>query len=137
MLGVYLFENGNKAEGERHYRHALGLFPYDPLMAYALAEQYRAVGLCAPAIPLYSALYALLPDARLGHLGFANCLLQTFQLDEAKSEALAGIRVGAPVKSARAIIEAAQQAGDSLDARAARGDTMATAAKAARSRRLP
>jgi len=137
MLGVHLFESGHKAEGEQHYRLALKLFPYDPLMSYALAEQYRGAGLCAPAIPLFHALFTLLPEASVGHLGLASCLLETFQLDEAKQEALAGIRVGASVKNARAIIQAAKLARDSLEARAARGDTAALAARAKRSSPRP
>ncbi len=131
MLGVHLFEGGNKAEGERHYREALALFPYDPLMALALAEQYRRAGLCQPAIPLYRAMYSIVPDASSGHLGFAICLLETFQLAEARSQALEGIRSGASVKSAREIIAAAKEAGDSLAARAARGDTVAISLRAA------
>jgi hypothetical protein len=134
MLGVHLFESGDKANGERHYREALGLFPYDPLMALALAEQYRRAGLCKPAIPLYRAMYSLVPDASSGHLGFATCLLETFELEEAKQEALLGIRTGSSVKSARAIILAAKQARDSLDVRAARGDSAAIAVKAAQRR---
>jgi tetratricopeptide (TPR) repeat protein len=130
MLGVFLFESRRLVEGERHYREALRLFPYDPLMAYALAEQYRAAGLCVPAIPLYRALYSTIPDARMGHLGFASCLLQTFQLNEARRQALAGIQAGAPLETARAISAAAAHARDSIDARAARGDSAARAIQA-------
>ncbi|HEX7937931.1 MAG TPA: hypothetical protein VF483_03000, partial [Gemmatimonadaceae bacterium] len=71
-----------------------------------------------------------LPEASVGHLGLASCLLETFQLDEARQEALTAIRVGASVKNARAIIHAAKLARDSLDARASRGDTAAIAARA-------
>src|SRR6185503_1049365 len=84
MLGVLLFEMRRLVEGEKHYREALRLFPYDPLMAYALAEQYRGAGLCKPAIPLYRALHATVPEARIGRIGLASCLLEDFKLDEAK-----------------------------------------------------
>ena len=125
LRGVYQFEAGRKVEGERHYREALRLFPYDALMAYALAEQYRGNGLCVPAIPLYRALYALQPNTAMGRTGFAACLLETFHLDEARYEALTGLRMGARLGPARAIIAASRQGADSLRARRERGDTTA------------
>jgi protein O-mannosyl-transferase len=128
MLGTHLFEQQRKTEGERHYRIAMRLFPYDPLMAYALAEQYRGAGMCAPAIPLYEWYFELEPDAGRGHLGHAQCLLLSMRLDEARAAALRGIRAGARVGLAREIIAAARAAGDSMAARRARGDTMAVLA---------
>ena len=125
MLGVNLFEKKRMVEGERHFREALRLFPYDAVMAYALAEQYRGAGMCEPAIPLYRALYALAPDATQGHIGFASCLLLTFHLDEARQQALTGLQRGASVTAARAIIAAAREVADTLRARRARGDTTA------------
>jgi len=122
MLGQYLFMNKRLVEGEKHSREALRLFPYDPLILYALAQRYRAAGMCEPAIPLFRALFAFQPDA-FGHLEFASCLLETFHLDEARREALAALRAGGPTQNARAIIVAARQAAESLRARRARGDT--------------
>jgi hypothetical protein len=122
MLGVHLFEQRRLVEGEKHYREALRLFPFDPLMSYALAEQYRGAGMCEPALPLFRALFALEPAAN-GHMGFATCLLMTYRLDEARREALVGLKAGSPVKTAREIIVAARHAEDSLRARRARGDT--------------
>jgi tetratricopeptide (TPR) repeat protein len=110
MLGVFLFEAGNKAEGEHHYREAIRLFPYDPVMAYALAEQYRSAGLCGIAIPYYRALFQIAPTANRGHNGLAACLLLTGQIEEARRQALAGIRVGANVPRAREILGLANQA---------------------------
>ena len=124
MLGMYLFEKTSRVEGERHSRVALRLFPYDPVMIYALAERYRASEMCEPAIPLFRALFVIQPDAT-GHLGFASCLLRTLRLAEARQEALAALKAGAPVAPARAIIAAAREAEDSLRARRARGDTAA------------
>ena len=133
MLGVHLFENRRKTEGEKHYREALKLFPYDPMMALALAEEYRSAGMCQPAIPLYRWLFTLEPNSSRGHIGFADCLLLTYQLGEAREEALKSIRAGGRVKSARAIIDAAKRAKESMGRRAD-GDTLASVAPAARSR---
>ena len=113
MLGVYLFDKGLKAEGETHYRQAMRLFPYDPVMAYAMAEQYRGAGLCGVAIPFYHALFDLAPTANRGYNGLAACLLMTGQVEEARQKALAGIRVGANVSRAREIIGLANQARNS------------------------
>jgi tetratricopeptide (TPR) repeat protein len=123
MLGVMLFEELRKTEGEGHYRTALKLFPYDPLMSLALAEQYRKAGMCEPAITMYRWLYTIDPQSQNGHSGFASCLLNTLRLDEAKSEALRSIRSGGRVATARAIIRAADMARDSLAARRARPDS--------------
>lgn len=110
MLGVFLFDAGSKAEGEHHYREAIRLFPYDPVMAYALAEQYRSAGLCRVAIPYYHALFELAPTANRGYNGLAACLLLTGQVEEARRQALAGIRVGANVTRAREILGLANEA---------------------------
>jgi hypothetical protein len=131
MLGVHLFENRRKTEGESHLRRALKLFPYDPLMVLALAEQYRGAGMCKPAITLYRWLFTLQPNSSRGHIGFAECLLMTLQLDDAREEALRSIRAGGRLRPARQIILAADAARDSLAARRARGDTVAPLAPAA------
>lgn len=137
MLGTHLFENKRKTEGERHYRLAMQLFPYDPLMAYALAEQYRGVGMCAPAITLYEWYFQLEPEASRGHLGHAQCLLLTLRLSEARAEALEAIRKGARLGPAREIIAAARAASDSLAARRARGDTLPPPAPVPASGKVP
>jgi tetratricopeptide (TPR) repeat protein len=135
MLGLQYFENNRKIEGERHYKKALELFPYDPLMAFGLAEQYRKAEMCEPAITLYRWLFTIEPKSDRGHMGLATCLLYTLKLDEAKAEALAAIRSGSSVREARGIIAAANAARDSLAARRARGDTTAAVRSAASSSR--
>lgn len=119
MLGTLLFEQGRLREGETHYRQALRLFPYDPLMAVALAERYRGAGMCAPAITMYEWFFTLEPEASRGHLGLASCLLTSMRLDEARAVALRAIRHGGQVAVARQIIAAANAARDSLRSRSA------------------
>ena len=116
MLGTRLFEKKKKEEGERHYRRALQLFPYDPLMAYALAEQYRGADMCVPAVPLYQWYFQLAPNADRGHLGFAACLLAVGRYSDAREEALRSLRKGGRLQTAREIIAIAS-ARDSVNRR--------------------
>ena len=46
-------KQGNKLEGEHHYRRAIHLFPYDPFMSYNLAQQYQSAGIIRGAILMY------------------------------------------------------------------------------------
>ncbi len=123
QLGTNHFEHNRKREGEQHYRRALELFPHDPVVMYALAEQYRKNEMCRPAIPLYRAALDIAPFIR-PTLGLAVCLLQTLEMEEAKLAALDALRWGAIHKEARGIIVAANAGRDSLAARRARGDTV-------------
>jgi protein O-mannosyl-transferase len=124
MLGQFLFENKRKTEGEMHYRHAIQLFPLDPLMTLGLAEQYRNAGKCEAAITLYRWFFTLQPNSARGQNGFALCLLNTWQLDEAKERALSSIRAGGNVKDARALIKAVEQGKAYLAAQRANGDSV-------------
>ena len=83
---------------------ALALFPYDPSLSYALAERYRADGLCKPAIPLYKWTYEIDPQYSFGRGMYAWCLLSENRFDEARDMAFASIRVGGSVPSMRRII---------------------------------
>jgi hypothetical protein len=118
MLGVYLFEIKRLTEGEAHYRQAIRLFPHDPVLAFALAEQYRGAGRCEPALAFYRALYQLREDANRGRVGMARCLLMLNQVDAAREEALKAIRMGGNVPGAREVIAQANQLRDSARARA-------------------
>jgi hypothetical protein len=128
LLGVHLFENKRKSEGEMHYRHAIQLFPYDPMMIYDIAEKYRGAGMCQPANTMYEWLFTMRPDFRLGHIGHASCLLATLDLAGARAEALHSIEKGGSYRDAHAIITTARQVRDTLLARKARGDSVPTLA---------
>jgi hypothetical protein len=95
MLGAWSFENHRFRLGESEYRKALALFPYDPNVSYTLAEQYRRLGVCAPAIPLYEAVFAIEPQFPMGHTALVSCLMTEKRLDQARSEALVGLSAGA------------------------------------------
>jgi protein O-mannosyl-transferase len=124
MLGQMYFERGDRARGEQHLRRALELFPHDPVVAYLLAEEYRKVGWCKPAIPLYESAFAIAPAMRKSQYGLAVCQLEELDLDAARTTALSTIRWGGDLKTARDILGAARVGRDSLAARRARGDTI-------------
>ena len=123
LLGNLLFETGRRREAEVSYREALRLFPYDPILPFALAERYRATGLCAPAIQLYRWAFELAPLLRYGEVGLSGCLLESLQFAEAKAAALNAIRHGARYNVAHQLIVAADAGRDSLAARRARGES--------------
>jgi hypothetical protein len=110
MLGAWAFENKRKREGETEYRKALSLFPYDPFLSYNMAEQYRLVGLCGPAIPLYRWTHGLDAHFPLGHGAFAWCLLNEGFYAEARDRALDAIRVGGDLRGMRRVIFIADSA---------------------------
>jgi tetratricopeptide (TPR) repeat protein len=116
MLGAWDFENKRKREGEAEYRRALSLFPYDPFLSYNMAEQYRTVGLCAPALPLYKWTHDLDPNFPLGHGAYAWCLLNEGQYQEAKVQAFKAIRAGGIISGMRRVIFIADSA-SAADAR--------------------
>ncbi|HEY4217296.1 MAG TPA: hypothetical protein VGM67_09160 [Gemmatimonadaceae bacterium] len=110
MLGAWDFENKRKRLGEAEYHKALVLFPYDPYLSYSLAEQYRLVGLCNAALPLYEWSHKLQPNFTMGLGSYAWCLLNADRFDEAKVEAFAGMRAGENIRSMRQIIHIADSA---------------------------
>ena len=108
MLGAWMFETKRKKEGERSYRRALALFPYDPFMSYNLALQYQIAGMYGPAIPLYKWAFAIAPTFREGEgrLNLAVCLANTGQFAEAREQAFLGMRYGgARLKSLRGVVQ--------------------------------
>jgi protein O-mannosyl-transferase len=96
MHGMWHFEKGRRAEGERHVRTAIALFPYDAGPYADLADQYRESGLCAPARELYRRAIALGSRRERTRLGLVACLLRDAQFAEASQEARLGIAMGGP-----------------------------------------
>lgn len=104
MLGRWDFGLGRKREGEASFRRALSLFPYDPFLASDMAEQYRRVGLCKPAIPLFKWAFEVDSTFRQGRGALAACLAQEGEYAEARARALDAIRFGAPAALMRRVI---------------------------------
>jgi protein O-mannosyl-transferase len=128
MLGAWDFEHDLKRDGEMEYRKALNLFPYDPTLSYNMADQYRAAGMCGPAIPLYRWTRGIAPSFPMGHTAFAWCLFNQGNYDEAKLMALDAMRFGADLKAMRRIMFLADSA-KAADARAKLGAPSAGASK--------
>jgi hypothetical protein len=110
MLGAWLFENKRKLEGEREYRRALALFPYDPFMAYNLAENYRQAGMCRAAIPLYKWAFDLRPNLEAAHAPYALCQLLEQYFADARATAFTGMRAEGGKKILREIVIKADSA---------------------------
>jgi hypothetical protein len=106
ILGTHLFENRRLREGEVHYRRALELFPYDHVLIFALANQYRHIGKCDAAIPLFRSAFSIAPTYKAGLLELSECLLYKDPF-ESKRVALLAVRLGAPINQAHTLIVAA------------------------------
>jgi hypothetical protein len=113
MLGAYFFERKLVLDGEREYRRAMRLFPYDPYMSYNLAQNYVDHRMCEPALPVYEWAFALRPTigGGRGRNNYAACLLAMKQPAKAREQALIGMRLGgASLERLRAIVAAADSA---------------------------
>jgi hypothetical protein len=103
MLGGWDFEKKQLRVGEVELKKALSLFPYDPYMAFGLAQQYSSVGMCRPAIALYRWSRELNPGTPRT-VNFASCLLEMGEYDAARAEALEVIRTGGNLSVPRRVI---------------------------------
>ena len=110
MLGAWAFYEKRLREGEVEYLKALKLFPYDPFLAYSLAEQYKTVGLCHAAVPMYQWAFNLDSTFNVGHTSLAWCLLNERRYDEARTAAIDAFRYGAEIPRLRRIMFLADSA---------------------------
>lgn len=90
LHGVWLFDNGRRADGERHIRAAIAMYPYDAGPYTDLADRYRQAGLCAPARELYQRAIELGMLRDRARLGLVECLLRDAHYTEAATEARIG-----------------------------------------------
>jgi predicted Zn-dependent protease len=111
MLGAWAFDHQRQREGERELRHALNLFPYDPYVAYNLAEQYRRSDRCEAAIPMYRWALGMDKNFPFGHSAFSLCLLTTGSIAEAKAAALDALKRGGDTTALRRLIAIADSIG--------------------------
>jgi predicted Zn-dependent protease len=75
VYGDWLFTHGRPAEGERHMRLALVLYPDNPYITLILAQRYQDNGFCVPAVYKYQRVLQLRPEWWAARLQMADCLL--------------------------------------------------------------
>jgi hypothetical protein len=92
--GMWLFEKGRRAEGEKHVRVAMAIFPHDAGPYADLADHYRFAGLCAPARELYERAIALGRLADRARMGLVVCLLHDGSYADAAAHARLGVSSG-------------------------------------------
>jgi len=97
MLGAWYMQNKRMRDGEAEYNKGMKLFQFDPFMAFSFAENYRAWGICKPAINLYRWAIAVDSNIAVAWPQLANCLLLDNQFDSAKVAAVNAVRHGGPV----------------------------------------
>ncbi len=93
LLGTWDVHHKRERLGESELREGMRLFPYDPYMAFNLAEAYREAGMCAAALPLYRWSREIEPNVN-GRTEYAWCLMNQGQYGESKEMALEAVRAG-------------------------------------------
>jgi hypothetical protein len=129
LLGNYLRETGRGDEGVRHLETAFKLFPYDPILAYVIAEELRLRGNCESAVPLYRWAFELASSLRYRQLTLAICLLHLQRMEDAMAAALDALRHGAPYDEAVEVIRAIDARLDGLPGGRSGGDSAVLAAQ--------
>lgn len=92
--GLWLFKKGRRAEGEKHLRLAIAMFPHDAGPYTELADAYRFAGMCAPASDLYRHVLELGMLVDRARLGLILCLLRDGNYTEAAAQARIGAAAG-------------------------------------------
>jgi hypothetical protein len=103
LLGSWDVHHQRKRLGESELKEGMRLFPYDPYMAFTLAEAYRDAGMCAAALPLYRWSREVEPNVS-GRTEYAWCLMNQAQFSESKEMALEAVRAGGLVSLLHQII---------------------------------
>lgn len=104
VLGSWYLEQKKKRLAEAEYRKGLKLFPYDPYLAFGLAEEYRTSGICQAALPLYRWAREVDPEFPIGRTQYALCLFDAGQYDLAKHYALEAVRAGGLLRGLHELI---------------------------------
>jgi hypothetical protein len=103
LIGTWDVHHQRERLGESELREGMRLFPYDPYMAFNLAEAYREGGMCAAALPLYRWSREIEPTVN-GRTEYAWCLMNQARFSESKEMALEAVRAGGLVSLLHQII---------------------------------
>jgi hypothetical protein len=103
LIGTWDVHHQRERLGESELREGMRLFPYDPYMAFNLAESYREGGMCAAALPLYRWSREIEPSVN-GRTEYAWCLMNQTRFSESKEMALEAVRAGGLVSLLHQII---------------------------------
>jgi hypothetical protein len=103
LLGTWDAHHDRVRLGESELREGMRLFPYDPYLAFNLAESYRENGMCAAALPLYSWSREIEPNVN-GRTENSLCLLDQGRYSESKKMALEAVRAGGLISLLHQII---------------------------------
>lgn len=94
VLASWYLEQKRMRDVQAQYRAGLQLFPYDPYLAFDLAEAYRQTNMCGAALPLYKWAHQVDPQFPIGRTQYALCLYDQHHYDEARHWALEAVRAG-------------------------------------------
>ncbi|HVB30573.1 MAG TPA: hypothetical protein VNE60_03495 [Gemmatimonadaceae bacterium] len=104
MLGAWYMQNKRMRDGEAEYHRGMQLFQFDPFMAFSFAENYRAWGICKPAIELYRWAVAVDSNIVVARPQWADCLYMESKYDSAKVIALQALKHHGPITELHRII---------------------------------
>ena len=110
-VGILALQQGDRAEGEKRLRTAIGMWPHHARAYKVLATQYRTDGLCAPAIPLYLQAIVLEPIDQYSRLSLVSCLLDVGRYADAAVFADSG--AAGPGRALQEAFRAARATADS------------------------
>lgn len=92
--GRHLVTEGAPEAAIPYFRHAIALYPRDPVVAEDLAQLLRVAGRCAEAVEVLDGVLRRLPNRSVARAKAFYCLLEIGEFDRARELASAGVALG-------------------------------------------
>jgi hypothetical protein len=105
IYGDWLFVHGKPAEGERHMRLAVQLYPGNPYILRILGGRYQENGLCQAAVPLFQHALELRPGWWEVQLRLAACFQTMGRPDQADQVVSACLAPGGAQVQLQALLD--------------------------------